>query len=185
MPIRESTPLAPLSPYAVSKVAQDLLGYQFFLNHGLQVIRVRPFNHIGPGQSTIFVVPAFASQIARLEKRGRGQIKVGNLQSFRDFTDVRDIVRAYFTVLEKGEAGEVYNVGSGIAYKIADILKKLTSLSKIRVDMVVDKRLFRPTGVEKIYCDFSKLQKATGWKPQIPIETSLFDTIEYERKKLS
>ena len=177
----ESTPLAPISPYAISKVVQDLLGYQFFVNFKLQVVRVRPFNHIGPRQSKAFVIPAFAAQIANLEKQGSGTIRVGNLKTWRDFTDVRDIVRAYLLALEKGQIGEVYNIGSGKPVQIADILGELISLSRVGIKIQPDKKLFRPAEIEKIYCDFSKFKKQTNWEPQIPIAKTLSDTIEYER----
>jgi GDP-4-dehydro-6-deoxy-D-mannose reductase len=181
LPIDEDTPLAPQSPYAVSKIAQDMLGLQFYLRHKLNLIRVRPFNHIGPGQSKTFVVPAFASQIAKLEKAGGGEILVGNLNSWRDFTDVRDMVRAYLLALEKADPGDVYNIGSGKAYKIADILKELISFSKVEIKVKQDPKLIRDMDIEKISCDFSKFKKQTGWYPQIPITRTLFDTIEYER----
>ncbi len=181
IPIDEETPLAPNSPYAVSKIAQDMLALQYHLRHKLNTIRVRPFNHIGPGQSKMFVVPAFASQIAKLEKTGGGEILVGNLNSWRDFTDVRDMVRAYLLALEKGNPGDVYNIGSGKAYKIADILKELISFSKVEIKVRQDPKLIRDTDVEKISCDFSKFKKQTGWYPKIPITKTLFDTIEYER----
>ena len=184
LPINESAPLAPLSPYAVSKVAQDLLGYQFYLHHALKIVRVRPFNHIGPGQSENFVVPAFSRQIVNLEKRGGGVMKVGNLETWRDFTDVRDIVIGYLLALEKGKLGEVYNIGSGKMYKIGDILDKLISFSKVKIKIIRDKKLFRPTEIKKIYCDYSKFKNQTGWVPKIDITKSLLDTIEYERNKL-
>lgn len=183
-PIDEKTPLAPISPYAISKVAQDLLGYQFFVSEKLRIIRVRPFNHIGPMQSKAFVIPSFVAQIVKLEGKGGGTIKVGNLETWRDFTDVRDMVRAYILALEKGKPGEVYNIGSGKPIKIRDILKKLIALSNVKIKVIQDKKLFRPAEIEKIYCDFSKFNKQTGWKPQIPIAETLSDTIEYERSKL-
>ena len=182
LPVKEEIPLAPVSPYAVSKVAQDLLGYQFYLHHSLKIVRVRPFNHIGPGQSTNFVVPNFASQIAKLEKKGGDQIKVGNLNSWRDFTDVRDIVVAYLLALEKGQMGDVYNIGSGKMRKIDDILDRLISFSKVKIKIIRDKKLFRQSEIKKIYCDYSKFKKQTGWMPKIDITKSLLDTIEYERK---
>jgi len=185
LPVDENTPLAPASPYAVSKVAQDYLGFQFFLNYGLNIVRVRPFNHIGPRQSRAFVVPAFASQIAKIEKAGKGEIKVGNLETWRDFTDVRDIVRGYLLALEKGQNGAVYNLGSGTAIMIADILSKLLSLSKAKIVVMTDKKLIRAKDIKKICCDYSKFKKATGWAPIIDLNKTLFDTIEYERSKLT
>lgn len=182
--VDEKADLKPASPYAVSKVAQDMLGYQFFINYGLRVVRLRPFNHIGPRQSKQFVVPSFASQIASIEAEGKGGIKVGNLDTYRDFTDVRDIVRGYLLALEKGKIGEVYNIGSGRVYKIADILKRLISLSKVKINVIKDKSLVRKTDVQKIYCDYSKFKRDTGWEPKIPIAKTLFDTIEYERSKI-
>lgn len=179
----EETPLRPVSPYAVSKVAQDFLGYQYFVHYGLAIVRVRPFNHIGPRQSTDFVVPAFANQIAEIEKVGRGKIKVGNLNSYRDFTDVRDVVRAYLLVLDRGVPGEVYNIGSGRLTRIGDVLKILKSFSQAKIEVVTDKSRIAQTEVNSITCDYSKLGKATGWKPEIPLKTTLFDTINYERRK--
>lgn len=183
-PVSENTPIAPLSPYAISKVAQDFLGYQYFLRNGLNVIRVRPFNHTGPRQASSFVVPAFASQIAGIEKEGKGVISVGNLESFRDFTDVRDMVKAYLLALEKGKIGDVYNLGSGKALKIADLLKSLISLSGAKIEVKIDKSRFLPVDIKKIWCDYSKFNHQTDWKPEIPIETTLLDTLEYERAKI-
>jgi len=185
LPADENTPLAPLSPYAVSKVAQDLLGLKYYLSDKLHIVRVRPFNHIGPGQSTAFAVPAFAAQIARLEKEGGGEMLVGNLNSWRDFTDVRDVVRAYLLALTKGKPGDVYNIGSGKLCKVADILKKLLSYTKVGVKVRRDQKLLRDTNAAKIYCDFSKFKKQTGWSPKISISKTLFDTIVYERQKLN
>lgn len=184
LPADENTPLAPLSPYAVSKVTQDLLGLQYFLHYKLHIIRVRPFNHIGPRQSTNFVVSAFASQIAQLEKTGGGVIKVGNLNTTRDFTDVRDMARAYFLALASGIAGQVYNIGSGHAVKIADALNIMLSLSKVIIKVTHDRSRLRPGDIRNIYCDAAKFKKQTGWQPQIPLEQTLSDTIEYERQKL-
>lgn len=184
LPADEETPLVPLSPYAVSKVAQDLLGYQYCLHHKLQIVRVRPFNHIGPRQSPLFVVSAFASQIADLEKSGGGVIKVGNLNTWRDFTDVRDMVRAYLLALDKGIAGEVYNLGSGKAVKIADILEKLLSQSSAKITVKQDKKRQRAVDIKKVYCDFSKFKRQTGWAPKIALAKTLADTLKYERDKL-
>lgn len=183
-PVSEHTEIAPLSPYAISKVAQDFLGYQYFLRSNLNVIRVRPFNHTGPRQAPSFVVPAFASQIAQIEKVGKGTIKVGNLESFRDFTDVRDMVKAYLLALEKGMLGEVYNIGSGKALKIADLLNSLIFLSGAKIEVKIDKSRFLPIDIEKVQCDSTKFKKQTGWEPTIPIKKTLLDTLEYERSKI-
>lgn len=182
LPVDEDQPLAPGSPYAVSKVAQDMLGRQYFLESGLNIVRVRPSNHIGPRQSQAFVVPAFASQIASIEKQGTGTMKVGNLESSRDFTDVRDMVRAYLLALDRGKMGEVYNIGSGHAVKIEKILKTLLSFSKASIKIESDRGLTRST--EVFYCDFAKFKKQTGWQPAIPLQATLSDTINYERSKL-
>lgn len=184
LPTDEATPISPLSPYAVSKVAQDFLGFLFFLHHKLHVVRVRPFNHIGPRQSPSFVIAAFASRIAQLEKAGGGTMNVGNLESWRDFTDVRDMVRAYYLALERGQPGEVYNLGSGKVVKIEDVLAMIITFAKVKIQVRQDKKLFHPQDIKIIYCDFSKFKKQTGWYPKIPIRTTLFDTIEYERQKL-
>lgn len=184
-PISESTPFAPISPYAVSKIAQDMLGLQFHLHEGLNIVRVRPFNHIGPRQSPNFVVAAFAKRIAAAEKKGEGTIKVGNLDTWRDFTDVRDIARAYLLALERGKVGEVYNIGSGRAYKIGGILEKMLALSTAKIKIRRTRNLVRNQDIQKIICDFSKFKKDTGWFPKIPLSRTLFDTMEYERNKLA
>ena len=184
LPADENTPLKPNSPYAVSKVAQDMLGLQFFLHHKLHIVRVRPFNHIGPRQSVNFVVSAFASRIVSLEKQGKGTMKVGNLNSFRDFTDVRDMVRAYLLALDSGIPGEVYNIGCGKPIQIRKILDMLLSLSSAKIKIEKDPSLLRPVEIEKIYCNFDKFKKQTGWQPRIPLLKTLSDTIEYERSKL-
>ncbi|OGD92726.1 hypothetical protein A2697_01005 [Candidatus Curtissbacteria bacterium RIFCSPHIGHO2_01_FULL_41_44] len=184
LPAKEVTPLSPISPYAVSKVAQDMLGLQFFLHHKLQIVRVRPFNHIGPRQSASFVVSAFAAQIAEMESKGGQTIIVGDLSKVREFTDARDMVKAYLLALEKCLPGEVYNIGTGIPVKIADLLEMLLSLARVRITVKVDKSRIPPVDIKMIYCDPSKFQKATSWKPRIPLLKTLSDTIEYERKKL-
>lgn len=184
LPLDENSALRPPSPYAVSKIAQDFLGYEYFVHHKMHIVRVRPFNHIGPRQSHGFVVAAFASQIAQIEKATYGEIKVGNLNSYRDFTDVRDMVRAYLLALEKGKAGEVYNIGSGKLIKIAEVLDMLIAKSPAKIKVVVDKSRFAPVEIEAFSCNYSKFHKATGWEPKIPLDTTLSDTIGYERQKL-
>lgn len=174
LPLDEDTPLRPASPYAVSKAAQDMLGLQYYLNYGLHVVRVRPFNHIGPRQRLGFVAPDFARQVAEIEAGLRPPvIEVGNLQARRDFTDVRDIVRAYYLALEHGEAGAAYNIGSGRAYAIRDLLDTLLELSTAHVSVEHDPARMRPSDVPTVVSDASKFQAHTGWRPEIPLRDTL------------
>jgi len=185
LPIDENTPLMPSSPYAVSKITQDFLALQYFLSNNIQAVRVRPFNHIGPRQTTSFVVAKFASQIAAIEKGKEEPIlKVGNLSPKRDFTDVRDIVKGYDLLLQKGKVGDVYNIGSGISYSIHDILQKLLSLSSVKVTIQEDSTALRPIDNPELLCNPAKIEKETGWKPQIPLEQTLLDTLDYWREKV-
>jgi len=182
LPIDENTPLMPLSPYAVSKIAQDFLGMQYFLAYKLKIVRVRPFNHIGLRQSPHFVIGSFAQKIAEIEKGKREPVlRVGNLEAKRDFTDVRDMVCAYLLALEKGKFGEVYNIGRGKSYKIRDILNKLLSWSSSKISVKVDKSLFRPIDNPDLLCDLSKFVKISGWKPSIDLDKTLKDTLDYWR----
>lgn len=182
LPIDEGTSFMPVSPYAVSKIAQDFLALQYFLAYKLKIVRVRPFNHIGPRQSANFVVPSFAQKIAQIEKGKREPIlRVGDLESKRDFTDVRDMVCAYNLGLEKGEPGDVYNIGSGGSYKIYDILNSLLLLSKIKIAIKKDKSLLRPTDIPELVCDAGKFKRLTNWKPKIDINTTLKNTLDYWR----
>lgn len=182
LPIDEDTPLMPVNPYAVSKLAQDFLGLQYFLSYGLKVIRVRPFNHIGPRQSDRFVVPSFARQIAEIEKGKQEKIiRVGNLSSRRDFTDVRDMMDAYLLAVENGKIGDVYNLGSGISHQIREILDMLLSLSNEKIDVEIDPSKFRPRDEPELRCDRSKFSRETGWEPRIEIEKTLKDTLDYWR----
>lgn len=182
LPMDENTAFRPTNTYAVSKIAQDFLGLQYCISYLLKIIRVRPFNHIGPRQSAGFVVSDFAKKIADIEK-GRIDpiLRVGNLQAKRDFTDVRDMVRAYNFLLEKGEFGEVYNIGSGVSYNISEILDILLSFSKIKIKVETDHLLLRPEDVQDRLCDNKKFVELTGWKPSIPIKKSLKDTLDYWR----
>jgi len=182
LPIDEDRALMPLSPYAVSKIAQDFLALQYFLAYKVKIVRVRPFNHIGPRQSSHFVVASFAKKIAEIEKGKRNQtLSVGNLEAKRDFTDVRDMVCAYVLALEKGKFGEVYNIGRGVSYKIGDILNKLLSLSSLKINVKVDRSLFRPIDNPDLLCDSEKFVKISGWKPKINIDITLRDTLDYWR----
>lgn len=182
LPIDEDTKFNPTNPYAVSKLTQDFLGKQYFQADNLNIVIARPFNHIGSRQSPDFVVSAFAKKIVEIEKGKREQIfPVGNLEAKRDFTDVRDMVRAYFLLVEKGEKGEAYNIGSGVSYKISEILEKLLSLSTIKVEIKEDKSLFRPIDNPDLVCDYTKLKNLTNWEPEIKIEDTLKDTLDYWR----
>lgn len=182
LPIDEETSLNPTSPYAVSKIAQDYLALQYFLSYKVQSIRVRPFNHIGPKQSANFVVSSFAKKIAEIEKRKIGPIlTTGNLDSKRDFTDVRDIVRAYDLIIENGKAGDVYNLGSGEAHQIKKILEMLLLHSKTKITIKSDKSLFRPVDNPELVCDCTKIKKVISWEPEILIEKTLKDTLDYWR----
>lgn len=182
LPIDELTPLNPTSPYAVSKIAQDFLGLQFFLSYKTPIFRVRPFNHIGPRQTDSYVVASFAKQIAQIEKGKKEPIlKVGNLNARRDFTDVRDIVRAYHLVLEKGTVGDVYNIGSGVSHKISDILETLVSMADVSITIEVDQTLLKPVDIPDNRCDRSKLTRQTHWEPEISLETSLQNVLDYWR----
>lgn len=185
LPIREAQPLRPDSPYGVSKVTQDMLGLQYHLSRGLPVIRVRPFNHIGPRQSRRFVAPAFASQIAAIELgRQPAVMKVGNLSASRDFTDVRDVVRAYVLALEHGDPGEVYNIGSGASHSIRTLLDRLLALSSVPISIETDTSRLRPADVPDVVCDASHLRAATGWQPRITFDASLSDLLNYERTQV-
>lgn len=182
LPIDEETPLNPTNPYSVSKIAQDFLGLTYFLSYNLKIIRVRPFNHIGPRQSPQFVVSSFAKQIAEIEKGKRKPVlSVGNLDAKRDFVDVKDMVRAYVLAIEEGKNGDVYNIGSGVSHKISDILDRLISMSSSAIKIEKDEKLFRPSDNPELICDPSKFAKLTGWKPQIPIDKTLKDTLDYWR----
>ena len=185
IPIKETAPFRPANPYAVSKVAQDMLGYQYHLSHGLRTVRVRPFNHLGPGQSDRFVSSSFARQIAEAEVGLRPPvIKVGNLEARRDFSDVRDIVRGYYLAVLHGEPGDVYNLGSGRAVTIRYLLDVLLAQSRVPLSVEKDPNLMRPVDVPLVVCDCSKFHSLTGWKAEIPIERTLADLLDFWRKSV-
>lgn len=184
LPIRETNPLRPLSPYAVSKVGQDMLGYQYWMSYRMPVIRTRGFNHEGPRRGPVFVCSDFAKQIADIEKgRKEPVIRVGNLEARRDYTDVRDVVRAYWLSLEKGEPGEVYNICSGRAWVIRDMLDHLLSLTDVKVKVEPEPARMRPSDVPVLQGDAGKFRKATGWEPEIPFEQTLRDLLDYWRQR--
>ena len=185
LPVTEDTPLHPDSPYAVSKIAQDFLGLQYFQSHHLRVVRVRPSNHIGPRQSEQFVTSNFAKQIAEIEAGAREPVLfVGYLDAQRDFTDVRDMVRAYYLVLERGAPGEVYNIGSGRAVSIQHMLDLMLKQSRAAIRVEQDPARLRPSDTPIMYVDSTKFRAQTGWEPRIPLEQSLRDILDYWRAKV-
>ena len=185
LPIRETTPLRPDSPYGVSKIAQDFLGLQFFLSHNLQVIRARPSNHIGPRQNEQFVTSNFAKQIAEIEIGKREPVlRVGNLTAQRDFTDVRDMARAYGLAIERGIPGEVYNIGSERAVSIQHIVDVLISFSRVAIRIEHDPARMRHSDTPVMICDASKFRAQTGWHATIALETSLRDILDYWRERI-
>ena len=185
LPIRESNPLRPLSPYAVSKVAQDMMGYQYFMSYGLPIIRTRAFNHDGSRRGEVFVTSNFAKQVAEIEAGLREPvIFVGNLKPRRDFSDVRDIVRGYWLLLERGELGEVYNLCSGRSWAIQQVLDFLLEQSRVKgIAVESDPERLRPSDVMLLEGDASKIRKATGWAVEIPFERTLKDLLTYWRQR--
>jgi GDP-4-dehydro-6-deoxy-D-mannose reductase len=185
LPQTEESPLRPNNPYAVSKVAQDYLGLQYHLAYGLSVIRVRPFNHTGPGQSSRFVAPAFGSQIARIEAGLQEPVmQVGNLEAARDFTDVRDIVRAYHLAITQGDPGDVYNLASGQPRLIRELLEILLSHSRVEIRVERDPDRYRPVDVPVVYGSAEKFRRRVGWEPQIAFEQTLKDVLTYWREQV-
>jgi GDP-4-dehydro-6-deoxy-D-mannose reductase len=182
LPMDEDTPLRPLSPYAVSKVAQDLLGLQYHLSHNLHVVRARPFNHIGPRQRVGFVASDFASQIAAAELGLQPPvIAVGNLAARRDFSDVRDVVRAYVLLITSGEPGQVYNIGSGESHSIQQVLDSLLAMCRVPIEVRQNPERMRPSDVAETLCDARRIRERTGWRTTIPFAQSLQDVLEYWR----
>jgi GDP-4-dehydro-6-deoxy-D-mannose reductase len=182
LPIDEDTPLRPVSPYAVSKATQDLLAFQYYASHRLHAVRLRPFNHIGPRQDESFVASAFAAQIARIEQGQQPAIlRVGNLSAERDFTDVRDMVRAYVLAATHGEPGAAYNIGSGHAVSIRWLLDTLIRQSTTHIAVEVDQARMRPADVPRVVSNSDRFRAHTGWEPRIALERTLADILEYWR----
>ncbi len=181
-PIREDHILGPVSPYAVSKVIQDLVGFSYSHLYKLHVVRARPFNHIGERQTTDFAVPSFAQQVVAIEKGTQEKIQVGNLNAVRDFTDVKDVALAYILLMEKGEVGEVYNIGSGNGLTMQEILDLLCSLAKTKVEVVTDPARVRPLDVPSVIADISKI-KQLGWTPKRSLKETLERILEEWRQK--
>jgi GDP-4-dehydro-6-deoxy-D-mannose reductase len=185
VPMSEHNPLRPLSPYAVSKVTQEMLAYQYHQSYGIKSIVSRGFNHSGPRRGENFVDSSFAKQIAEIEKGKReAVIHVGDLSSKRDFTDVRDMVRAYWLLLEKCRPGDVYNIGSGNTRTMQEVLNMLLRMSQVHVEVRVDPTRLRPSDVMILWADASKFKEATGWEPTIPYEQTLRDTLDYWRARV-
>ena len=184
VPIRETNPLRPLSPYAVSKVGQDMLGYQYYMSYGMDVVRTRGFNHTGPRRGPVFICSDFAKQIVDIELgKKEPVIKVGNLESKRDFTDVRDMVKGYWMALEKGEPGKCYNICSNNAYPMNDVVEKLLSMTDAEIKIELDKTRLRPSDVPLLQGDYSRFQKLTGWEPEIDFDITLKDILDYWRER--
>jgi GDPmannose 4,6-dehydratase/GDP-4-dehydro-6-deoxy-D-mannose reductase len=182
VPIKESTPLRPASPYAVSKVGEDMIAFQYGLSYRLDLVRTRMFTHTGPRRGDVFAESSFARQIAEIElNRQNGPVRVGNLDSVRTLADVRDAVRAYKLLLDKCPGGEVYNIGGNETMTVGDILKTLKSLARVPIEHVVDPARLRPSDVTLQIPDTSKFHSATGWQPQIPARQTLSDLLDYQR----
>jgi GDP-4-dehydro-6-deoxy-D-mannose reductase len=185
LPLREDRPLRPASPYAVSKAAQGLLARQYAGAGGLSVLVTRTFPHTGPRRGEAFAESSFARQIADVEAGNRPPVlRVGNLDAVRDFTDVRDVVRAYWALLEHGTSGEVYNVCCGTGVRIADVLDQLLARTTVEVDVQVDPDRLRPVEVPALVGDPAKIRAATGWEPRIPLATTLADLLDDWRQRL-
>jgi GDP-4-dehydro-6-deoxy-D-mannose reductase len=184
LPINERQPLRPVSPYAASKVAADALAQQAWLGHRLPVVRVRAFNHLGPGQSDRFVAPSLAARIARNERDGGDEVPIGNLTPRRDVTDVRDVVRAYRLLMVAGEPGAVYNVCRGAAVSVKEIAEMLLGMAARPMHLVSDPALQRPVDIPVLVGDNTALRLATGWEPTIPLQTTLADVLTDWRSQL-
>lgn len=184
LPVKETNPLRPLSPYAVSKVAQDRLSYQYHKSYGLKVVITRAFNTTGPRRPPIYVTSSLAKQIADIEKGKKPVIHVGNLAAKRDFSDVRDIVRAYWLALQKCEPGEVYNICSEKARPIQEVLDLLLSLSSLNIKIEQNPSRMRPADIQVMQGDCTKFKNQTAWKPEIPFEKTMADLLDYWRARV-
>ena len=184
-PVKESNPTRPQSPYAVSKVAMTKLALQYHRSYGIKTVVTRAFNHTGPRRGEVFVTSNFAKQIAEIEKGKKEPIiHVGNLEAKRDFSDVRDIVKAYLLAAEKCDNGEIYNICSGKAWAISEVLDMLIKMSNVKVDVKQDPSRLRPSDVPNLVGDYTKFKEKTGWKPEIPFEITLRDLLDYWRERV-
>ncbi|WMC91712.1 GDP-mannose 4,6-dehydratase [Kineothrix sp. MB12-C1] len=185
IPIDEETTIRPGNIYAATKACQNMLGSIYAQAYDMEIMMVRAFNHIGPAQAPIFVVSDFCKQVAEIEEGMREPvIYVGNLRSMRDFTDVRDVVRAYALLMECGKSGETYNVGSGNAVTIREVLDLIISLSDKNIEVKIDNNKIRPVDVPIIEADITKINELTGWKPEIPLRQTIKETLDYWRERV-
>ncbi len=182
--VTEDIPLNPQTPYAVSKRAQEQMAAVYVNSYGMNICMTRSFNHAGVGQREGFLIPDFASGIARVEKGIESALRVGNLDSRRDFTHVRDVVRAYRLIAEKGHSGEVYNVGSGKTYRVQDILETMCNMSKCEIRVEEDPNRMRPSDTPILCCNHDKLTKDTSWEPESGMDSILVDVLAEWREKL-
>jgi GDP-4-dehydro-6-deoxy-D-mannose reductase len=185
LPLDETAPLRPQSPYAASKVAADFLALQAWLGYGLETVRVRAFNHLGPGQGERFVAPALAARIAANERDGGDAVLVGNLEARRDITDVRDVVRAYRLLMAHGQPGEVYNVCSGREVSVAELAAQLLALATRPMRLEHDPSRVRPVDTPVLVGDATRLNAATGWLPAIPLDQTLRDVLDDWRARVA
>ena len=181
LPLDENAPIRPITPYGASKAAADVLALQAFLGDGLPAVRVRAFNHTGPGQSASMLVPGLARRVADAEQSGGTKVSVGNLDVVRDLCDVRDVVRAYRLLVERGEPGEAYNVCSGRGVTVRDVATMMLSMSDAPLELVVDPELVRPVDVPRLVGSAARLRAATGWVPELDLERTLADVLAAAR----
>jgi len=182
LPITERQPFRPLNPYAVSKVAQDLLGYAFAESYGLQILRVRAFNHTGERQTTAFAIPSFAEQIVKIERGEQTEIRVGNLEAIRDILDVKDVVRAYEVVMQRGKVGEVYNIGSGVGVSMRSVLDLLIQHATTQITVTFDPDRLRPADIPELRADIRKIT-ALGWQAEIPLQDTVQGILSFWRSQ--
>jgi GDP-4-dehydro-6-deoxy-D-mannose reductase len=186
LPVREDRPLRPRNPYAVTKAAAEALCYQWSQTEGLDVVIARPFNHIGAGQDVRFAVAAFAQQVAAIAAgRMNPRIATGNLDVTRDFSDVRDVVDAYFALAEHGHRGEVYNIGTGRETRLREVLDTLMQLAGVRAEVSTDPTRVRPDEQQRMVADVTKIERDTGWKARIPLEDTLQDILDDWKGKVA
>ena len=185
LPLREDTPTNPTSPYAVARVSQEMLSRVYALSYGIDIVLTRSFNHIGAGQKEVFVISSFAKKLVDIKNADGlfNELRVGNIDLLRDFVDVRDVVRAYFLLLYRGEKGEIYNICSGKGHALRDILLQMMNILDLDVPIIEDKALIRPSENKVIIGSYKKIQRELGWEPLIPIQDSLKDIIHYWSSK--